>query len=496
MKRAAFLFSSILISSGVLAQDFWQTTGIFSGGQVLSLFADREGAVYAGAWEQGVLVSEDSGQTWSVSLESIHDWNFGQHPSGDVYMAGRSGLARTTDHGATWEWLPVYPGIGFHGIAFNSLGHIFLGEETDWTIGHMNRSTDDGLTWERIFLGGNDIPYDFAVKPNDDMFAAAGAVYRSTDAGATWMSVNTGLDNVSVGHLAIDSRGYLFAGTYFDGLFVSSDNGDSWVHNAFDAATVHDIVITPEDRIFVSISGEGIYSSSDSGGTWNELNNGVTNRAIPSLAYVADGILLAGSWGSSFYRSTDYGETWTNLRAGLGISSAQWVESAGDGTVYAGVGGGGGVFKSSDNGMNWSQSGLEGSYILDRAMAVSPNGHIFVGLGDEGIFKSTNSGVTWSYVGLEGYAGEYFPFAVNYRGDIFVGRSTASVGVYRSTDDGTTWTLVGEEEGINDVSCIATGMNEGIFVGTFDSEIFRSTDNGDTWERKDTGINDLSIWAL
>jgi len=79
-------------------------------------------------------------------------------------------------------------------LAINSSGHIFAG-------------TAGGINALRVLGDG---------------------VFRSTDNGDSWTQVNTGLTNESVGCLAINSSGHIFAGTYGGGIFRSTDNGGTW----------------------------------------------------------------------------------------------------------------------------------------------------------------------------------------------------------------------------------------------------------------------------
>jgi photosystem II stability/assembly factor-like uncharacterized protein len=55
-------------------------------------------------------------------------------------------------------------------------------------------------------------------------------VFRSTDNGNSWISVNYGLTNYNIRALAICGS-TIFAATYDCGIFQSTDNGDSWIPN-------------------------------------------------------------------------------------------------------------------------------------------------------------------------------------------------------------------------------------------------------------------------
>ena len=54
--------------------------------------------------------------------------------------------------------------------------------------------------------------------------AAGGGSFRSEDNGDNWTAVNTGLTNFSVWALAINSSGYIFAGTLGSGVYCSVES--------------------------------------------------------------------------------------------------------------------------------------------------------------------------------------------------------------------------------------------------------------------------------
>ena len=81
--------------------------------------------------------------------------------------------------------------------------------------------------------------------------------------------------------------------------------------------------------------------------------------------------------------------------------------------------------------------------------------------------------------------------ASNSKGHVFVG-TTASA-VYKSTDDGSNW--VRKDQGIDDggpnfypVNTIKVGANDQLFAGVNGLGLVRSRDDGETWQKLDIGI--------
>jgi hypothetical protein len=79
------------------------------------------------------------------------------------------------------------------------------------------KTTNNGNTWvnTNTFTGYNIFP-DFVLDTNDDVYVTNGGVYLSIDNGSSWEF--RGLSN-DVFCLAIDSSGYLYAGTLNEGIF-------------------------------------------------------------------------------------------------------------------------------------------------------------------------------------------------------------------------------------------------------------------------------------
>jgi hypothetical protein len=130
------------------------------------------------------------------------------------------------------------------------------------------------------------------------------------------------------------------------------------------------------------------------------------------------------------------------------------------------------------------------------ALAINSNGDIFAGGWFEGVYRSTDNGVSWTQIGLTSHT--ISSIALNSKGDIFVGVRdvTSSVnGVYRSTDSGDIWTrtsLALTEH--SDVTSFAINSDGDIFAATEYDGVFRSIDNGDTWTQM--GLANYYIDAL
>jgi hypothetical protein len=143
-----------------------------------------------------------------------------------------------------------------------------------------------------------------------------------------------------------------------------------------------------------------------------------------------------------------------------------------------------GIYLSSNNGVNWTESGMQGSYITSLT-AYGTN--IFAST-SSGVYRSTNNGANWSAIGLSGKNVRALVFS---GANLFAG--TYQSGIYLSTNNGANWTAVGLTE--RDIWCFAvSGTN--IIAGTYNNGggVFMSTNNGTNWNA--IGLDGFAIWSL
>src|ERR1035437_2441877 len=182
-----------------------------------------------------------------------------------------------------------------------------------------------------------------------------------------------------------------------------------------------------------------------------------------------------------------------------GVLQAQWVQTNGPfgGTVYSLLknnsgdifaGTSSGLFRSNDNGNNWSQLYDVWTNYNIKSLAINSNGDMFAGIsGGDGVFRSTNNGNNWTQIINTWYRGVN-SLAINSSGFIFAGTEE---GVYRSTDNGDNWSLTNNGLAYTRVISLAINTNGYIFIACFSnmgySASYRSTDNGNSWVQNGPG---------
>ena len=207
--------------------------------------------------------------------------------------------------------------------------------------------------------------------------------------------------------------------------------------------------------------------------------------------------LYAGTLGKGVYKSTDSGYSWVARNSGLSdqdiLSLA--INPTTNATLYAGTQGGG-VFKSADSAGTWtaSNSGLPASVI--KAITIDPNtpARIYVGTEQNGVYYSTDSAATWTAPTTNVTSVRVDKIVLDSSGgatatEIYAGTFGDGTdplgGVYKSSDSGAIWSRL---TALEDNRVLALGIIGGsadtLFAGTWGRFIFKSTNGGSTWTKK------------
>jgi photosystem II stability/assembly factor-like uncharacterized protein len=191
---------------------------------------------------------------------------------------------------------------------------------------------------------------------------------------------------------------------------------------------------------------------------------------------------------------TDFANRSTST-ANIGRLNSIIVDPNNPNTYYAGAPAGG-IWKSTDAGLNWKPLIDELPQIGVSGIAVDYNDSqtIYIATGDDdagdsfsvGVWKSTDGGTTWSQTGLNPSN------APNRMNDIYIHPTDSSIlwvattnGLYKTIDAGVTWTLT-QSGSIRDLKIKPGNPNTVYAVSS--SVFYKSIDGGDTFTTTSTGL--------
>ncbi len=449
-----------------------------------------------------IYFSGNNGSNWALMNSAYFVGNLPPvamvfNAAADTIFAGQrtNGISYSKDNGATWQ--SMNSGItntnitdleyGFNGALYAATdsvsgngGKVFVRSgASSWT----NVST--GLPNTRI----NDLYYDAA---SATMYAAlanfqssTGAVYKSVSGGA-WTKIN-GDPGIEISKIITASNGDPIIRVLNQGVWRYSSGIWSAMNTNLNSMRTSGITKDISGNVFVT-NGAGIHKLNEPVKTWGYFTNGIKNSQGRSLAFSQAGDIIVGT-DNGMYKSSDSGVTWLQT----GLTDAAMMSTMlfkPDGRLFAGNSDNTAshVYISSDNGSSWSLN--ETGFTSTRSTDFSYNkaGKIFAGTGWARPVHSSTNGVNWSgpFWSALGFSASTvcIAVAVDSSDNIFVG--TEAQGVLRSTNNGTSYAWVGFSGG--DVTDIQIAPNNDVYVahdvysgGIGNGALYRSVDGGNSW---------------
>lgn len=452
--------------------------------------------LFASTYNQGIFKLEKNQQTWQETSQGLTkdrqadqlklphfskialSSNFSQEPT--IFLAGFNGLFQSKDGGQKWQELET---LSTGSITSLAISPNYANDSTLAIVTYVGNpyiSEDKGVTW-KVGTKGLEIPrfgadreektqdprrfFDVAFSPNyssdNTIFASTlwTKIAKSTDKGKSWKIISLpkevrGINFAISPNFATDKT--IYVGNQ-KGFIFKSDNGGNKFYEVgkIEAIFGNDapsMVISPDfsaDKTLFAATKEGIYKTTDGAKNWQ----------------LTDNYLLKEK---------------NNLQ--LAISPNYAVDK----TVFVGTNNG--IFVTKNGGDSWSKLNdlADGNNFYIEGVAISPDYKndrtILVSVMGKGLFKSINGGETFNNIGDNSLAfakmnnvpssGIPIHFSPNYAEDKTIfGFGSAKTEVFKSTDGGDTWEVMTIPYSLNKEYDWLTGVN--ITLSLYQGKILR-----------------------
>jgi len=473
-----------------VGQAQWVQTNGPEGGDVVAL-AVKGSVIFVSTLGAGVFRSTDFGDSWEavsggIDLGPVQIWDFASCDT-LLFAAGGSSLFKTRDDGLHWMQLNTPETNGGNPLTIHDT-YLYINTANQ---GGIYRGNLLGNAWEFTGLPGYDI---------ECLASGASAVWAGTHTGlfrsqgGTWVC---SLPDTEINCMAFHEQ-QIFAGSISGGAYLSLNNGTSWVRVVTGAdLSANSMTIT--GNYILAGCWNGIYRSGlDLNINWYPSFNGVDFWRVEALASLYS-YVFAGTYGAVF-RSSDNGSNWTKQNQGL-IATNCFVRPDQERLVAGTITNG--FFYTTDNGDNWTNiaSGLDRyDHVKLLVSDLSVDGSTYYAATEDGVYISYDRGASWAphndglttgYISSVQCAGPYVFAGSGFEGGPADGpfRSEKGSILWEPFDDG-----LPPDHSVTSFLLIA---DTDLFICSWDLGIFhRGISGAHPWEALNNGIEDLTTMVL
>ncbi len=295
----------------------WQNLGNKDvSSKVRYLCTGPNGYFYACMNNGGIIYSTDNGSNWT-----LWDETFGNMEVNHLLFYGSdvlvSGLGLYLREGSS-QWAQISEGLGkpiASAIGKTNTDKYYIG-----TMKSIYVSGDKFQTWEQISTSG--IDYSLSRYADNTLIDKYGnlflstskGLYRRADNGQSWDSI-AGFDNIKT--LKEDSRGNIYILNLFDGVFYSSDKGQTW-NPVIDDWMIIYMSVRDDDALVVGTDNL-IMTTKNNGQSWDTIQfNAQSESMMIEESFISgDTIIIYDRNTNMVFFSKDKGKSSRSLTNGL-----------------------------------------------------------------------------------------------------------------------------------------------------------------------------------
>ncbi len=259
---------------------------------------------------------------------------------------------------------------------------------------------------------------------------------------------------------------------------------------SFASVVVPCLSVNSLGMVFAADESGNIYRSTNTGADWVQLSVTGAVGTFTSFTFPGNDTILAANELSGIFRSTNFGDTWESIGDGLTGSGFLSIATLSNGHIIAGSTTGK-LFISTDNGEIWTfQVNLARSIV---AIIHTPSNALLLSAWSDGVYRFYESSKTITNADA-GLGNPYvYCFTADPFGYIYAG--TYESGVFRSSDDGDSWQHYDNGPEHTQVQTLVSSSSGQLFAGT-SSGAFRSVDRGLHWTSIDSGMTTYHILSM
>lgn len=478
---------------------------------------------------KGVYRSTDNGKSWVFKSNGIpQNSEVAQILSDSVntyVYTSANGIYKTTDNGESWTAISKDARLNTGTFCLLSASTMMVAKNSTVLI-----SKNGGTSWDTCKSG---LPSTFIVSATIGYAGkfiiglSTKGIFETKDLGTTWTALNTGLSTATgtTGFLSSFEGNRLYTAIgddklyqltypswtainttnvggptcvgYYNGtlyaavpnsakIYYSTNNGSSWSNKTLtDNSNVNVYSFFPFNKSMMiatkmGLQINGLYSTNERCSAFTQLSKAPVSDVKSILTFQNDRFL------TGYFISYDSCKTWSSRQPGL-YSAINSAINFGD-TLLAGMVGGSSsnacVFRSIDDGNNWSFCGNGFGYNNMTVVALAKLGDRAFAATSNAIFVSTNKGTNWTK--------KFSTWGANALATsdtcIFAAVNNLGSGAAYSSDKGQSWWSYNTGISSNAASTAIAWAKGKVFLGTFSSGLYTSTDNGHTWASANTGF--------